>query len=119
MLPSANALASVKVKIDPAVTEAALTMLRDGKGWKGSVEPAGQETMKEAAKVKIWRALIAVSKACGIGGSRRAVLMNVWWRDSTVTIEAAAERILPSVTRGAAPRYLEKKSEKQFEICAN
>jgi len=91
--PSAKAVGSVIVKTDPAVTEAAPTMSRDGKGWKGSVEPAGHETMNAAAKVNIWRALIAISNACGTGDSLRTALMNVWWRDSTVTMEAAAERI--------------------------
>lgn len=67
VVPSANAEGSVSVKIDPPDTEAALTMLRDGKGSIPRLEPSGQAVMNGAAKVKIWRVLRAVSNACGIG----------------------------------------------------
>lgn len=63
--------------MDPATTEDASTMFRVGKAWSESAEPAGQEVIKEAAKVTIWRALIATSNAWGIGCSLSAVLMNV------------------------------------------
>lgn len=108
VVASGNALASARVKVDPDLTLAALTMFKDGNAWRGNAEPAGQEVMNEAASVKIWRAPTATSNAWAMGSWRRAVRMKVWWRDSMVTIDAAADNIFLSVTSGAAPRYLPK-----------
>lgn len=68
------------------------------------LEPSGQESMKPAARVKTERIPRGVSKAEGTAATLEAVRMNVWWRDSTVTISAATVRIPGALTRGAAPR---------------
>lgn len=45
------------------------------------------------------------SKAVGIDVASFKTLRMVWWRASTVTIDAAAVRMVGSETRCAAPRY--------------
>ena len=69
-------------------------------------EPVGQVEMNPAARPKIERIPRGVSKAEGTAADLEATRMNVWWRDSTVTIEAATERMEGVLRRGAAPRYL-------------
>lgn len=60
--------------------------------------------MKGAAREKTLRIPRGVSKAEGTAETLDAVRMNVWWRDSTVTISAATVRIALLWTKGAAPR---------------
>lgn len=76
------------------------------KGWTLRFEPSGQEVMKPAAREKTERTPRGVSNAEGTAAEREAERMKVWWRASTVTIEAATERMEGVFIRGAAPRYL-------------
>jgi len=77
------------------------------KGWMLRFEPSGHEVMKSAAREKTDRTPRGVSKGEGTAEVLAAVRMNVWWRDSTVTISAATVRIEGSDINGAAPRYAE------------
>ena len=70
------------------------------------LEPEGQDDMNAEASVKTERTPRGVSKAEGMAADFVAVRMKVWWRDSTVTICAATERMAVLFTKGAAPRYL-------------
>lgn len=78
--------------------------VRAGKGVMAKLAPAGQLEMKPAARVKTARIPSGVSNALGMAVALDAVRMNVWWRDSTVTISAATVRIPADLTRGAAAR---------------
>jgi hypothetical protein len=74
------------------------------------LEPEGQDDMNAEARVKTERTPRGVSKAEGMAADFVAVRMKVWWRDSTVTICAATERMAGLFTKGAAPRYLSSMS---------
>lgn len=66
--------------VDPAVTAPAgapAVMVRAGKGVMARLEPAGQEEMKPAARVKTARIPSGVSNADGIAATLDAVRMNV------------------------------------------
>jgi len=47
----------------------------------------------------------ARSKACGTGAAAFMMFITVWWRASTVMIEAAADSNAGSEMEDAAPRY--------------
>jgi hypothetical protein len=74
------------------------------------LEPEGQDDMNAEARVKTERTPRGVSKGEGTAADFVAVRMKVWWRDSTVTICAATERMAELFTKGAAPRYLSSMS---------
>jgi hypothetical protein len=115
--PLENAQDVAPVAVDVSWTElpaagagapaaAGVVMVRAGKGVMARFEPCGQDSMKPAARVKTLRIPRGVSKAEGMAMAFAAVRMKVWWRDSTVTMEAATPRMAFDWTNGAAPRYL-------------
>jgi len=94
--------------VAPATTaaDALPVMVTAAKGVMSRLEPVGHEVMKPAARVKTERMPSGVSKAEGTAATFEAVRMKVWWRDSTVTIWAATDKMPADWMRGAAPRYL-------------
>jgi len=92
--------------VDPGIAAglAGGAMVAAGKGVMARLDPCGQDAMKGAAREKTDRIPRGVSKAEGIAITLVAVRMKVEWRDSTVAIDAAVDRMAGFLRRGAAPR---------------
>ena len=67
--------------------------------------PRSQPRMKELAIARTSLGRSGMSNDCGMTEELWKRLRMVWWRDSMVTMEAAAVRTRGSSMRCAAPRY--------------
>ena len=95
----------VNCNVEPGVTASlAVVSVTAGNGVTAKLDPCGQEEMNGAARENTLRIPRGVSKAEGTADTFDAVRMNVWWRDSTVTISAATVRTALLLIKGAAPR---------------
>lgn len=93
-------------------------MVTAGNPVIAKLDPVGHEEMKPAARVKTLRTPRGVSNGDGMAAALEATRMNVWWRASIVTIEAATLKIAGLFSSGAAPRYADTPTFSKIDAVA-